>query len=172
MCVRPASPTPAGLGLPPRGRRLTDNGSDPFLESVDCWVCTIAVVARPASLGEAGRPPSGPSQPLTWPRLCPALGHSPGKWVLEMLVFVGYFMDLWMDVEAFWCIRLNQGLTLDLEPLECVTLPLVRSQDPIFGGAKPAGLGEAGRPGFLPIFAHFWYTCSWNQNSSKTRGTH
>ena len=41
---------PAGLGLPPRGRRLSDNGSDPFLESVDSWVFPTAAVARPAGL--------------------------------------------------------------------------------------------------------------------------
>ena len=66
MWGQPAFPRPAGLGLPPRGRRLTDNGSDPFLESVDCWVCTIAVVARPASLGEAGRPHMEASQAEVW----------------------------------------------------------------------------------------------------------
>ena len=125
MWDRPAFPRPAGLGLPPRGRRLSDNGSDPFLESVDCWVCTIAVVARPASLGEAGRPPSGPSRPLTLPRLCSALMHSPGKWVLEILVILGGLVDLWMDVEDFRCIKMNQGPTLDSGPHECVTLPLV-----------------------------------------------
>ena len=125
MWGRPASPRPAGMGSPPRGRRLSDNGSDPLLESVDSW-----------------------------------------------LVLLGCFVDLWMDIEAFRCFQLNQDPTLDFEPLECVTLPLVRSRDCVFGGARPAGLGEAGRPGFLPFFAHFWYTCSWNQNSSKTRGTH
>ena len=29
---------------------------------------------------------------------------------------------------------------------DCATLPLDRSRDPIFKGATPAGLGEAGRP--------------------------
>ena len=57
-----------------------------------------------------------------------------------------------MDVEAFWCILLNQGPTLDSEPHECVTLPLVRNRGRVFGDARPAGLGEAGRPGFLPNF--------------------
>jgi len=125
MWGRPASPRPAGLGLPPRGRRLSDNGSDPFLESVDSWVCPVAAVARAAGLGEAGRPPSGPSRPLTLPRLCSALMHSPGKWVLEILVTLGCVVNLWMDVEAFRCIQLNQGPTLDSEPHECITLPLV-----------------------------------------------
>ena len=143
MWGQPAFPRPAGLGLPPRGRRLTDNGSDPFLESVDCWVCTIAVVARPASLGEAGRPPSGPSRPLTLPRLCSALMHSPEKWVLEILVTLDCLVNLWMDIEAFRCIQLNQGLTLDSEPHECVTLPLVQSRDRVLGGVRPASLGEA-----------------------------
>jgi hypothetical protein len=60
-----------------------------------------------------------------------------------------------MDVEAFRCIQLNQGLTLDLEPLECVTLPLVQSRGHVLGGARPAGLKEAGRPRFLPFFPIF-----------------
>ena len=97
--------------------------------------------------------------------------RSPGKWVLEILVTLGCLVDLWMDVEAFQCIQLNQGLTLDLEPLECVTLPLVQSRGHVFGGARPAGLGEAARPGILPNSAQFWCTCSWNHNSSKTHGT-
>ena len=50
MWDRPASPRPAGLGLPPRGRRLSDNSSDPSLESIDSWVCPIAAVARLAGL--------------------------------------------------------------------------------------------------------------------------
>jgi len=41
---------PAGLGLPPHGRRLSDNGSGIFLELVDSWVCPVAAVARPAGL--------------------------------------------------------------------------------------------------------------------------
>ena len=41
---------PAGLGLPPRGRCLLDNGSDPSLESIDNWVHADFVVARPAGL--------------------------------------------------------------------------------------------------------------------------
>ena len=141
MWGRPASPRPAGLGLPPRGHHPSDNGSDHFLEVVGSWFCVGVVVAKPVGLGEAGRPPSGPSRPLTLPRLCSAFGHFPGKWVLEMLVLLGYFVDLWMDVEAFRCIQLNQGPTLNSEPLECVTLLLVRSRDCVFGGAMPAGLG-------------------------------
>ena len=93
MWGRPASPRPAHLGLPPRGRRLSENGSDIFLESVDSWVCSVIAVARLAGLGEAGRPPSGPSRPLTLPRLCPALVHSPGKWVLEIFVILGCLVD-------------------------------------------------------------------------------
>ena len=70
-------------------------------------------------------------------------------------MLLGYFVDLWMDVEAFRCIQLNQGPILDSEPLECVTLPLVRSRDCVFGGARPASLGEAGRPGFCPFLPIF-----------------
>ena len=50
-----------------------------------------------------------------------------------------------MDVEGFLCFQLNQCLILDLEPIECVTLALVRSRDRVSGGARPAGLG------FYPI---------------------
>ena len=50
MWGRPASPRPAGLALPPRGRRLSDNGSDHFLESVDSWVYAGIVDARPVGL--------------------------------------------------------------------------------------------------------------------------
>ena len=57
-----------------------------------------------------------------------------------------------MDVEAFRCIKMNQGPTLDSGPHECVTLPLVRNWGRVFGVARPADLGEAGRPGFLPNF--------------------
>jgi len=149
------SPRPAGLGFPPCGRRLSDNGSYPFLESVESLVCPIAAVARLTSLGEAGRPPSGPSRPLTLPRFCSALMHSPGKWVLEILVTLGCLVNLWMDVEAFRCIQLNKGLTLDSELHECVTLPLVQIRDYVLGGARPASLGEAGQPGFLPFSVHF-----------------
>ena len=45
-----AFPRPVGLGLPPRGRRLLDNGSDPSLELVDSWVHAGFVVARPVGL--------------------------------------------------------------------------------------------------------------------------
>ena len=94
----PAIPRPTGLGLPPRGRRLSDNNSDPSLESVDSWVCPIAAVARPAGLGEAGRPPSGLFWPLVLPGLCTAFVQSPGKWVAEVLLILGCLVVLWMDV--------------------------------------------------------------------------
>ena len=73
-------------------------------------------------------------------------------------MILGCLVDLWMSVEAFRCFQLNQGLTLDLEPLDCVTLSLVRSWGLACGGARPAGLGEAGRPGIFPFSAQFWYT--------------
>ena len=50
MWGQPAFPRPAGLGLPPCGLRLSDNGSDPSLESVDSWVRASFVVARTAGL--------------------------------------------------------------------------------------------------------------------------
>ena len=106
--------------MPPRGHRLSDNGSDHLLESVDSWFLLTVVTTGPASLGEAGRPPSGPSWPLVLPRLRSALVHSPWKWVLEIFVTLGCLVDLWMDVEAFRCIHLNRGPTLDSEPHEHV----------------------------------------------------
>jgi hypothetical protein len=54
-----------------------------------------------------------------------------------------------MDVEAFRCFQLNQGLILDLEHLECVTLQLVQSWGHVFGGSRPPGLG------FCPILLNF-----------------
>ena len=77
----PASSKPAGLGMPPRVHRLSDNGSDPLLELVRSWFCLTVAVVRPAGLGEAGRPPSSPSRPLVLPRLRSAFVHPPGKWV-------------------------------------------------------------------------------------------
>ena len=50
MWGRPASPRLAGLGMPPRVHRLSDNGSDLFLESVGSWLCLTVVTARPAGL--------------------------------------------------------------------------------------------------------------------------
>ena len=65
-----ASPRPAGLGILPRGHRPLDSGFDLLLETVgSCFGSTLAS-ARPAGLGEASRPPSGPSRPLTLLRLC------------------------------------------------------------------------------------------------------
>ena len=116
---------PAGLGMPPRVHRLSDSGSDPLLESVGSCFCFTVASARPAGLGEAGWPPSGPSRPLVLPRLRSALVPSPGKWVAEVYLILGCLVGLYMDVEAFRCIQLNQGPTLDSEPHDCVTLPLV-----------------------------------------------
>ena len=105
--VGPAGLRPAGLGLPPRCRRLSDNSSDPSLESVDSWVCPIAAVARPAGLGEAGWPPSGPSRPLVLPRLHSSFVHSPGKWVAKILLILGCLVGPWINVKAFRFIQLN-----------------------------------------------------------------
>ena len=75
---------------------------------------------------------------------------------LDMLILPS-FCSLFVEFRAMVgllppFIQFNQGPTLDSEPLEYVTLPLVRSQGCVFGGARPAGLGEAARPGFLLIF--------------------
>jgi len=103
-------------------------------------------------LGEAGRPPSGLSWPLVLPRLRSALVPSPGKWVAEVYLILGCLVGLYMDVEAFRCIQLNQSPTLDSEPHECVSWLLDRSRHIALEDARPAGLEEAGRPGFLPNF--------------------
>ena len=164
---RPASPRPAGLGIPPCGHRLLASGSDLLLEAVgSCFDFTCAC-ARPA-----GRPPSGPSWPSVLPTLHSAFVLPPEKWITNLVLILGCLVDLWINVNAFQCIQLNRGPTLDSEPHECVSLPLDQSRARVLGGARPAGLGEATRPGFLSIFAQFWYTCSYNQNSSKTCGTH
>ena len=136
MWGRPASPRPAGLGMPPRVHRLSDSGSDPLLESVGSWLRLAVACARPAGVGEAGRSPSGPSRPLGLPRLCTALVPSPGKWVAEIYLILGCLVDLWMDVEAFRCIQLNQSPTLDSEPHECVSWPLDRSRGRALEGAS------------------------------------
>ena len=98
---RLASPRPAGLGVLPCVHRPSDSGSDYFLEVVGSWYCVDFVVARPASLGVASWSPSGPSRPLTWPRPCSSLEHSPGKWVPAIFVLLGCLVNLWMSVEAF-----------------------------------------------------------------------
>ena len=157
--------------MPPGVHRLSDNGSDPLLEFVGSWFCFAGVSARPTGLGEAGRPPSGPFRPPVLPTSRSSVVHCPGKWIAEILLILGCFVGLWTNVNAFRCIQLNRGPTLDSEPHECVSLPLDRSRGRVLGGARPAGLGEAARPGFLPISAHFWYTYSCNQNSSKICGT-
>ena len=81
MWGRPASPRLASLGMPPCVHRLSDNGSDPLLESVGSWFRLTVAVARLAGLGMAGRPPSGPSWPLVLPKLRSIFVHPPGKWV-------------------------------------------------------------------------------------------
>ena len=50
MWGRPASPRPAGLGVPPRGHRLLVKCSEHLLESVDSWFLLMVVTARPAGL--------------------------------------------------------------------------------------------------------------------------
>ena len=148
MWGRPTSPRPAGLGMPPGVHRLSDNGSDPLLEFVgSCFGFTCAC-ARPAGLGEAGRPPSGPSRPFVLLMLHSAFVHPPEKWITDLVLILGCLVDLWINVNAFRCIQLNQGPTLDLEPHEWVILLLDQSRGCVLGGARPAGLGEAGRPGF------------------------
>ena len=140
----------ASLGMPPRVHHLSDSGSDPLLESVGSWFRLTVAVARQAGLGEAGRPPSGPSRPLVLPGLCTAFVQSPGKWVAEVLLILGCLVVLWMDVEAFRCIQLNRSPTLDSEPHECVSWPLDRSRGRASEGARPAGLGEVG------LYLRFW----------------
>ena len=49
MWGRQASPRPAGLGMPQRVHRLSDNISDPLLESVGSWFRLAVAIARPAA---------------------------------------------------------------------------------------------------------------------------
>ena len=60
-------------------------------------------------------------------------------------------------VQAFQSIRLNRHPILDSDALEYITLPLDLRCGMVCRGAKPAGLGEAGWPGILPSFTHFWH---------------
>ena len=145
--------------MPPRVHCLSDNGSDLLLESVGSWFRLTVAIARPAGLGEAGRSPSGPSRPLVLPMLHSAFVHPPGKWVAGLLRILGCLASLWTKVDAFRCIQLNQSPTLNSEPHECVSWPLDRSRGRDLEGARPAGLGEAARPGILPNSVQFWYTC-------------
>ena len=162
---------PASLGVPPRVHRLLDNGSDPLLELVGSWFCFAVASARLPSLAEAGQPPSGPFRPPILPTSRSSVVHCPGKWVVEIHMILGCFVGLWIDVKAFRCIQLNRGPTLDLEPHERVSLPLDQSRGRVLGGARPAGLGEAGRPGFSRILAKFRTCCSCIQILTKTCGT-
>ena len=50
MWGRPASPRLAGLGMPPRVHRLSDNGSNLLLESAGSWFRLTVAIARPAGL--------------------------------------------------------------------------------------------------------------------------
>ena len=119
---------PCGAGRPPLGRSAwgCHHVSTAFriVPLIISWLWLAVACARPTGLGEAGRPPSGPSRPLGLPRLCYALVPSPGKWVAEIYLILGCLVDLWMDVEAFRCIQLNQSPTLDSKPYECVSWPL------------------------------------------------
>ena len=110
--------------MPPRVHRLSDNGSDLFLESVGSWFCLTVAVARPAGLVEAGQPPSDPSRPLVLLMLHSAFLHCPGKWVAGLLWILGGLVALWTNVNAFRCIQLNRGPILNSEPHECISLPL------------------------------------------------
>ena len=85
----------------PRSADLRTVALIPSGEAVDSWFSVGVTVARPAGLGEAGRPPSGSSRPQTWPRPCSTCGLSPGKWVLGFFAVLGYLLDFWMSLEAF-----------------------------------------------------------------------
>ena len=69
--------------------RLSDNGSDPLLESVGSWFCFAGVSAR-----LAGRPPFGPFRSPVLPTSRSSVVHCPGKWVAERLLILGCFVGL------------------------------------------------------------------------------
>ena len=81
---RPASPRPAGLGILPPGHRLLDSGSDLLLEAVDSCLGPTRACARPASLGEAGRPPSSSPRPFIAPTLRVDAFDLPWRWIDDM----------------------------------------------------------------------------------------
>jgi len=116
--------------------------------------------ARPAGLREAGRPPSGSSRPFVAPTLHLYDCDLPERWIGDLDTSLHGVVSLLILVQAFRSTRSNRHPILNSEAFERVTLPLDRRRGTMCGGARPASLGEAGRPGFLPKFAHFWYTCS------------
>ena len=106
---------PAVLEMAPRVHHLSDSGSDHLLESVGSCFCFTVASARPAGLGEAGWPPSGPSRTLVLPRLHSAFVYSQGKWVAEILLILGCLVGLWINANTFRSICLNRDPILDSE---------------------------------------------------------
>ena len=76
---------------------------------------------------------------------------SPGKWITDLLLILGYLVGLWINANAIRCIQLNRDPTLDSEPHECVSLPLNRSGGCVLEGARQTGLGLS----FCPILLIF-----------------
>ena len=101
-----------------------------------------------------------------------AVNICPGRWIIDLHLILGCLVGLWINANTFRSICLNRDPILNSDHYECGTMPLDRSRGRVLRGARPTGLGEAARPGFLPISVHFWCTCSWNKKASKTCGTH
>ena len=76
----------------------------------------------------------------------------PGRWIADLGISLHCIVGPLILVQAFRSIRLNRHPIHDSEALECITLPLDRRRGTVCGGARTAGLGEADRPGILPIY--------------------
>ena len=64
-------------------------------------------IPRPAGLGEAGRPPSGPTRASVAPTCHSKFVLSPGRWVTDLHLILGCLVGLWINVNAFRSICLN-----------------------------------------------------------------
>jgi len=66
---------------------------------------------------------------------------SPGKWITDLHLILGYLVGLWINANAFRSIQLNQDPILESGHHGYATLPLERSRECVLRGARPAGLG-------------------------------
>ena len=71
---------------------------------------------------------------------------TPGCWIADLDMLFHWIAGPLILVQAFRSIRLNRHPILDSDAFERVTLPLDWRRGRVHKGARPAGLGEAGRP--------------------------
>ena len=117
-----------------------------------CVARTLTVGGRPASLW--------PNLALRCADVSLLICAFSKKVVTDLHLLLGCLVGLWINANTFRSICLNRDPILDSDHYECGTMPLDRSRGRVLRGARPTGLGEAARPGFLPISVHFWCTCS------------